>query len=511
LNGSPIESFFVALGFKVDDEGLQSFESHLKTARNAALAFGAVAVTAAAGLAAFTVHVAESIDNLGDWADQENVAIEAVQELGHAAQLSGSSIDAIKSSVGGLNRVTGEAVIGIGRGAKIFEKLGLEAKGADGKVKSFDTLLGEIAEKMQGLSRQEQIAMSEKLGIDRSLIPLLQKGKEGIAALREEARAFGIVSEKDAKEAGMFQDSMDRMLFLFKAIKEQIAIKLMPSLRGLIDNFRTWIMVNKDFIGLAIDRVLSVITGTVSFLGDWIMRLINVGMSLFNVTKFLISGFMDMNIALQAAGVAMLLFWARALLVPVALAAISAAILLIVDDMVNWADGNDSVIGQILSKYPEIAMQVYAVAAAAMAVKDAFVQVGVWIGESIAKVVMFVEKAQSLFSLGFGGGASMRLPTLPSFGGNPSYSQASSGNNSLNSKGGVVGNVGSNGINSKGGVIGGAGSNSTSSTVNHSTTHQNNTIHIKSSDPVKAGQEVQKAMGNINRNAARNHKSQVAQ
>jgi len=479
VKGTSIGDFFVSLGFNVEDEELVNFEKHLQTAMLAAAAFGAAAIAAASGLAIFTAHTAEAIDTLGDWAEEENVSIEAVQELGHAAQLSGSSLEAVKSTVDGLNRVTGEAVLGLGRGAKVFEKLGLDAKGADGKVKSFDTILAEVADKMQGLSRQEQIGMAEKLGIDRSLIPLLEKGKDGIQALRDEARKFGIVSEQDAKEAGAFQDSMDRTVFLIKALREQVAIKLMPSLRDLIDRFRSWVLANRDWINLRIDQVLAVISGTVSFLVDWFFRLVHA-------VEFVVNAFFELNPVLQLAGAAMLLFWARALLVPVALGAIAAGILLIVDDLVNWAEGNDSVIGQILAKYPDVALQVYAVAAAVTAVKDAFVDLGIWIGESIAKVVLFIDKAGDLFSLGFGGGASMRIPQ---------FSAAISGvNNSLNANGGVVGKAGSNTQN-----------------LNNNTTNQTNHFNIRSTDPIKAGQEVNRALSNTNRNATRNHKSQVTQ
>ena len=84
-----IESFFVSLGFEINTEKLDEFEQKLAAARGTVLAVGAVAATAAAGIGLFVSKVAEGIDELGDFADVEQVSVEALQEIGYAAQLSG--------------------------------------------------------------------------------------------------------------------------------------------------------------------------------------------------------------------------------------------------------------------------------------------------------------------------------------------------------------------------------------------------------------------------------------
>ena len=155
-----------------------------------------------AELEAAAARLGCGIDELGDFAELEQVSVEALQEIGYAAQLNGSSLEALKASVSGVNKTVGEAALGIGRGAQTFEKLGMAAKNADGSVKSFDQVLEEVAGKMEGLSRQEQIALAEKLGIDRSLIPLLAKGRGELEALRKEAQAFGVGDAGAGQRAG---------------------------------------------------------------------------------------------------------------------------------------------------------------------------------------------------------------------------------------------------------------------------------------------------------------------
>jgi hypothetical protein len=481
MKGSPIDSFFVALGFDVDDKAVLNFQQHLEHAKLTALAFGAAIVGLGVGLATHAAHVADEVDALGDFAEQEQVSVEAIQEFGHAAQLSGSSIESVKSSIEGLNRVTGEAILGIGRGAKIFEKLGLEAKDSEGKVKSFDTLLMEVAENMKGLSRQEAVAMAEKLGIDRSLVPLLLKGKEGISALREEARAFGIVTGEEAEQAGLFADSLDRTKLLMKALSESIGIKMLPALTSAMDRFRGWIMQNKEFINLAIDRTLNVIGGSFEFVADWIMRVAN-GIS------FLISYFNQLSPTGQAVieilggiGLALLAVQLKALLIPIALTAIGAAIVLIVDDLANWAEGNQSVMGDILASSP-LARDAYnAIGAAIYYIVQAYDSAIERASRFIETVMNGAAAVKNALSLGFGAdSASMRLPGASGF----------------------------NGSTSQRGVLGPSRTNNSTSNQSNVTT---NTIHIKSTDPVRAGQEVNKALAKSNRGVSRNNQSQVVQ
>ncbi|MDX9707851.1 MAG: hypothetical protein RBT86_09755, partial [Azospira sp.] len=205
-----IESFFVSLGFEINDEPLKEFQQHLESATDTVMAIAGIATAAAGAIGLFVSKVAEGIDELGDFAELEQVSVEALQEVGYAAQLSGSSLDAVKVSARDMNRTIGEAVLGIGRGKMAFEQLGLSAKNADGSVKTFDDLLADVADRMQSMSRQEAIAMAEKLGLDRTLIPLLMKGRGELEKLREEARAFGVVSEADAQKAGDLTDALDR-------------------------------------------------------------------------------------------------------------------------------------------------------------------------------------------------------------------------------------------------------------------------------------------------------------
>lgn len=340
-----IESFFVSLGFEINTEKLDEFEQKLQGAQSTVMAIGGIAAAAAGAIGLFVGKVAEGIDELGDFAELEQVSVEALQEIGYAAQLNGSSLEALKASVSGVNKTVGEAALGIGRGAQTFEKLGMSAKNADGSVKSFDQVLEEVAGKMEGLSRQEQIALAEKLGIDRSLIPLLAKGRGELEALRKEAQAFGVASEEDAQKAGELTDSLDRTRFMLGALGKYIAVGFMPQVTAVLEGFRSWMLANEKIIKSSLGNALKAVTAIIRTLWDWTVRLAN---GFVGVVRWLDS----FSAATKIAAAFGLLLGAAIAFPAVMMGLLLGAIFLVVDELMNFYEGNETVIGQLLNEFP---------------------------------------------------------------------------------------------------------------------------------------------------------------
>lgn len=340
-----IDSLLVQLGFNVDENGIGQFEKKVQVAANQVMGLVKVAGIAAAAVGAFVYSVASSMDDLGDFADRNDVGVESLQELGYAAQLNGSSLDAVKASVQGVNSVIGQAITGVGRGAKMFEKFGLSARNADGSVKNFDQILDDVAKRMQGMDRREALSMAEKLGIDASLVPMLQSGAANIATLREEARAFGVTSEDDAKAAGAFADAMDRTKFMIQALTNSLAVGLMPMVTDVIDRFKAWYLENHKVIKSGLETFLKYTTVLIGLLWNSATRLVS---ALINAVQYL----SQFKVITYAAGMAVAWLMVSLFAIPIAIGAIIAAVLLLLDDYTAWQEGNDSLIGDILNKWP---------------------------------------------------------------------------------------------------------------------------------------------------------------
>lgn len=380
MSGSAIENFFVALGFEIDSAKLKEFESDVASARDTMLSIGAAAGVAAAAIGGFVHTMAVGMDQLGDFAEMEEYSAQALQEIGHAAQISGSSLEAVKQSLSAVNKTVGEAVLGIGRGKKAFDDLGLSAKNVDGSVKTFDQILDDVSDKMQGMSRQEAIAMAEKLGIDRTLIPMLMKGKDAIRELREEAAAFGTSSDEDLAAAGDYTDAFDRALFIVKSLSRTIAVQLMPIMTGMLNEFRKWVMVNREVIKTAITKTLQLLIAVIGTLWDYVVRgarvLAGLIQWLTNTTAGLV--LLATALALVVKVASFKAFWiiangirlvAAALTVANTAALVTSAILggiiialaLLIDDFINWKEGNESVIGDLIEQFPQLLTAIQAV------------------------------------------------------------------------------------------------------------------------------------------------------
>lgn len=366
-----IDSFLIALGFETNTAGLQDLQARAEAAKAQLLGIVAVAGAAAAAIGLFTASVAASLDDLGDFAEAEDYSAAKLVELGYAAQMSGSSLEDVQDSLKGANKVIGEAAIGIGRGAATFKKLNLEAKNSKGEVKSFDEFLGEVADKMTKLSRKEGIALAEKLGINRSLVPMLMKGKEAIEALRAEAQAFGSSTEVDFEIAGGFQDSVDRTQFMLKSLGNFIAVQLMPQIKLVIDGFRDWMVVNRDFIRNTLVTALKTVSAVIGMLWDWVKRIIEKVVELVDwlfkfeaVTWLAVAAvsalialqvgvfFRNMMALIQVATTRMLAFNATVMLIPMIIGAVILALAFLVDEVINFNEGNESFLGDLVKEYP---------------------------------------------------------------------------------------------------------------------------------------------------------------
>jgi len=368
-----IEDFFALFGFEIDDKELVTFTKKLNDAKSMVMSVSKVMSAGAVAIGGFVTAMAKNTESLGDFAHLEQMSVEAVSELGYAASMTGSNMEAVKASIGGLNRVMGDAALGFGRGAQAFEHYGLSAKHADGTLKSTDEMLGDIAGKMERLSRQEQISMAEKLGLDRSLIPMLTMGRDKMREMREEAAAFGRMTEKDTKTSTEYMISLRQTLSIVQNLGRSIAVRLMPGMTKMMDGFRKWLLANRALIQSRVEKFVKLFNIALSFTWDWIMRL---GGKFIDLVSWLTStktGVVLLTAAFAALvkvaaykaftpvieGVKMLakaftLASLQATLMTVAIGLLIIAVGLLIDDFVNFKEGNESVIGDLCKEFPAL-------------------------------------------------------------------------------------------------------------------------------------------------------------
>lgn len=231
----------VNLGISTADfeQGLKRVNVSLTgVGKAAAIGFAAVATAALAATASLGVAVKGAIDNadaMGEMAEKAGVTVEALSSLAYAAKLSGTDTDALSTSLRKLSvNMLAVAQGSTGPVAAAFKALGVNVQEADGALRSSDAVLIDVADKF---SRMENGAAKTALAMQlfgksgAELVPFLNQGRDGLAALTAEADRLGItLSTKTANDAGAFNDTLDRLGGTFDGVINQITSAVLPSL-----------------------------------------------------------------------------------------------------------------------------------------------------------------------------------------------------------------------------------------------------------------------------------------
>jgi len=203
----------------------------------------AMLTTGAMACAAASIALVKNVAGLGDSAAKSaskmGTTAEVVQELQHAAELSGSTIVDVEKAFGRLNKNAQAAADGTAASVKAFERIGVATRDANGQLKDSETLFMESAQAISEMANgtQQAAAAQEIFGKSGTkLLPMLKAGSAGIAEMRQEARDLGIVMSNDAAATSeRFNDTLDRLNKSFEGVKTTVGVALLPAFTALAD------------------------------------------------------------------------------------------------------------------------------------------------------------------------------------------------------------------------------------------------------------------------------------
>lgn len=204
----------------------------LKTMAEAAIGLGAAM---AAGLAE-VVHLSiEMADKMGKLAQTTGFTTEKLSALSFAAKMVDIDQESLAKGLEKLAKnmdAASQSVV-----STAFGRLGISVKDATGKLKDSDVVLGQIAErfaKMPDGAQKTALAMQLFGKAGAQLIPLLNKGKDGLEEFRKEAESLGlIVDEKTAKAAERFEEDLKKLKAASEGMALQFTAGLLPSLEAI--------------------------------------------------------------------------------------------------------------------------------------------------------------------------------------------------------------------------------------------------------------------------------------
>ncbi len=288
------------------------------------LVVGAVKIAGKA-IASFTTDIADSGDEIAKNAKNIGITAESLQELTFAAKLSGASAREVQTAIQRMGKGLNDARrTGTGPFNDALEQMGVSLDSFQGL--SPDETFTKLAE---SISKIEDPLTKAALAQDvfgrggKTLLPLINEGREGIEAMRAEFVELGGGFTNDgAAAAEEFNDALLRMTTVIDSVKIAIGTELLPVMQEMVDGVQMWLSANRELIQQKliefVDRAVAAFKRLLPIMGrifDWFVDtipevaefiemlgdLIKEMGGLENVLKIAATGFIAMKVASAAA------------------------------------------------------------------------------------------------------------------------------------------------------------------------------------------------------------------
>lgn len=268
--GDTLKNYTIGVGVKDNNftAGLKNMGSQLKSFVSQ---MGIMLGAGSLGLA-FKKFIDAGTD-ISNFSSLTGIAEQDITALGGALEQFGGNIDSAKSSLQALQQGLSQAEWGQGQLLETAALYGVELYNQDGSLKNAQQLLMGLADDFGHLTKAQQFTLGSQLGLDESTILLLQQGKTNIKALLNEQAAMGAMNAQQALEAKKFSIEWTKLKQSLSSLGRSIAVDIMPPVIDFVKQLGkavTWvrsldtytIMLAASFgvVGYAIKNLQSVMT-----------------------------------------------------------------------------------------------------------------------------------------------------------------------------------------------------------------------------------------------------------
>lgn len=366
-----LDELVALLAFDVDDKNLKAFNDKIGDGMKLVAGFSATVIGAGAALFAIAKTTADAGDNAAKMAQKYGLSAQAYQEMVYSARGDSEALDA---SLMSLSKAQNGVLEGNEDAIKTFQKLGISVKDANGKITPTDEILMKLSDRFKDMpDGPEKVALAMdtlgKSGVE--LIPFLNQGSAAIANMRGEANELGFVlGEKAIQDSQAFQDVLDDTKNMLTGIRNSIGAGLIPIITKVAERVKDFIKVNRVLIASRLEKFFAIVAdyaekgyfiltqlidagiGLTEVFGglENVLKLAAAAMLIFASAKILFT-IGSMIQLVQGLGTAFTLLNAKALLIPILIGAAVVALGLIIEDIVAFFQGKDSVTGVIVEKF----------------------------------------------------------------------------------------------------------------------------------------------------------------
>ena len=379
-----IRELLVSIGLDADEDAIDKFDSGIESIKGhlsdlATVAVGAFAVLAAGAAALIGQATATGAyaEQVSDQAAALGLTTDAYQELSYVASRYGIDSEKITTILSKLAVDQKAVADGNEEAAATYAALGISIDQVTAaKPEQLFALMADGFGNVADASTR--LALASTLFGDRiasQLLPLLDNGSAGLAAMAAEAHELGVVMSADAiASANAFNDQMEVLGAVVTSFRNEIAQAVTPTLSEMVSDLLDWVKVNRDLIaskmdewvGKAVDafeRVAAAVKLANDLVGGvdgWerlakvITGLAGTGGVIYVAVKF---GLLAASIV-ETVSAAVALIGGGEVLLGILAAIVAtlgqvAAPLLVFEDWLTYLDGGDSVFGRLIERWRE--------------------------------------------------------------------------------------------------------------------------------------------------------------
>lgn len=191
------------------------------------------------GLMDCSVAAAKNADSLITLSSQTGLSVERLQELQYASELVDVSIDQIADALKSMIGTMKDATSGTGDAAEAYKRLGVRVTDAQGNLRDSNEVFEEIIRRLSEVKNPtERAALAMKIFGEEAgrLNPLIDDGGKKLKQLSKEAHDMGyVMSDETVSSLGALDDAMQRFDNTSEAVKNQMALALLPVLTSVLN------------------------------------------------------------------------------------------------------------------------------------------------------------------------------------------------------------------------------------------------------------------------------------
>ena len=220
-----------------------------------------------AGLVEMTHSFAESAEQLSIGAKIAGTTVQTMQVLDYAATQTGVATDALQHSLGMLNRNLGSAGAGKDKAlVQLLDHLHISLRDTHGQIIDATTALPALADAFAHTTDPAMRALMAQQLFGRAgleLLPLLEKGRTGLAEYTAAFQRYGyVLSDQDVDAGEKFNETWKNMQAAIGGLSDDIAAKLAPVLTPVIQSIADWTTANRNWIATNLQSALQGVSNT---------------------------------------------------------------------------------------------------------------------------------------------------------------------------------------------------------------------------------------------------------